>query len=154
MNVLVLYESRRGYTLTVARAIRDELRARGHAAAAAPLRGVDEGTLTAAEGLVVGAWTAGKIVVGVGPAREALGGVAALPDLSGLGAAVFCTFDVAPRSTLTQLGDALVARGATVDTGEAFRGGLGRTKAKSLEKVPGFVEASLASFARLAAPAS
>ena len=154
MDVLVLYESRRGYTLTVARAIRDELRARGHTSSAASLRGCDEGTLAAADAVIVGTWTAGKIVAGVGPPSEALEGVAALPSLLGRSAAVFCTYDVAPRRTLETLADALVARGARVSVGERFRGGLGRTKRASLAKAPGFVDAALADFAAADATAA
>lgn len=146
VNVLVLYETRRGRTLTVARAIRDDLRARGHAASAAALRGVDEGTLAAADALMVGSWTAGKIVMGVGPPREAIEGIAALPDLDGTPAAVFCTYDVAPRATLRLLADGLIARGGRVEIGEPFRGGLARTRRRSLAKVPMFVDAALASF--------
>jgi len=146
MEVLVLYESRRGYTLTVARAIRDDLRGRGHAAAAAALRSVDAGTLAAADAFVVGTWTAGKIVTGVGPPPEAFDGVAALPPFEDRPAAVFCTYDVAPKRTLEQLADALVGRGAQVSVGERFRGGMLRTKRASLAKVPGFVDAALASF--------
>jgi len=147
MDVLVLYESRRGYTLTVARAIRDELRSRGHTAAAAALRGCDEGTFAAADAVIVGTWTAGKIVAGVGPPPEAFEGVAAMPPLAGRPGAVFCTYDVAPKRTLETLADALVERGARVAVGERFRGGLGRTKRASLAKVPGFVDAALADFA-------
>ena len=139
MEVLVLYESRRGYTLTVARAIRDDLRARGHAAAAAALRSVDAGTLAAANAFMVGTWTAGKIVAGVGPPPEAFDGVAALPPFEDRPAAVFCTYDVAPKRTL-------IGRGARVSVGERFRGGMLRTKRASLAKVPGFVDAALASF--------
>jgi hypothetical protein len=75
MRVLVLYESRRGFTLTVARALRDGLRASGVEATAAPLRGVDAGTLAAADALVVGTWVKGMIVVGVGPASGTREGV-------------------------------------------------------------------------------
>ena len=69
MRILVLYESGRGFTLTVARAIRDEIRARGHEATTAPLRAVDVGTVAAADALIVGSWVTGKVVFGVGPRR-------------------------------------------------------------------------------------
>ena len=41
MRVLVLYESRRGFTMRVAEAIRDEVRRRGHAATCAAFDRVD-----------------------------------------------------------------------------------------------------------------
>src|SRR4029453_13206285 len=100
MRVLILYESRRGFTLTVARAIRDEVRRRGLLAETAPLRGVDRGTVAAADALIVGSWVKGAILFGVGPAEGVREAIEALPDLDSTVAAVFCTCDVAPRSTL------------------------------------------------------
>ncbi|HEX6843812.1 MAG TPA: hypothetical protein VF235_01740 [Actinomycetota bacterium] len=152
MRILVLYESRRGFTLTVARAIRDELRARGLTASAAPLGGVDAGTLAACDALIVGTWVAGKILVGVGPPREALAALAALPALGGRPAAVFCTYDAAPRGTLAILAARLVGRGARVEVGGAFRNGpLARTRRRSLATVPAFVDEVHANLERLAA---
>ncbi len=130
-----MYESRRGSTLTVARAIRDEFRARGHAATTAALRSVDPGTLAAADALVVGTWVAGKIVIGVGPAKEAIAGMRALPDLAARPAATFCTCDVAPKGTLAIMEDLLRERGAAVVGGFAFR------RRSSLRHVPAYVDA-------------
>ena len=76
-----------------------------------------------------------------------------LPPLDARPAAVFCTYDVAPRRTLERLADALIVRGARVSVGERFRGGMLRTKRASLTKVPGFVDAALATFAAADAPA-
>jgi len=152
MRVLVLYESRRGFTLTVARAIRDDLRRRGVAASAAAFGNVDVGTIAAADAFVVGSWTAGKIVVGVGPADGALEGIESLPRLANRPAAVFCTYDFAPRGTLTTLASRLIGRGAVVEVGGGFRNGiLARIRAKSLAKVPGFVDEALAAFDRSSA---
>src|SRR4051794_41916941 len=82
MRVLILYESRRGFTLTVARALRDELRTLGTEATTAPLGTVDPGTIAASDALVVGTWVKGLLIVGVGPAggtREAIGAPPGLP---------------------------------------------------------------------------
>jgi hypothetical protein len=155
MHVLVLYESRRGYTLTVARSLRDELRARGHAATAAALGGVDAGTLASADALIVGTWTAGKVVMGVGPPAEAIDAIGALPHLGGRPAAVYATFDVSPRSTLDVLASELTGRGAVVEVGERFRNGpLARTGRRSLARGPVFLDAALASFSRADAAAT
>jgi hypothetical protein len=150
MRVLILYESRRGFTLTVARAIRDELRSRDVSASAVPIGSLDAGSLAAADALIVGTWVAGKIVVGVGPAGGAIRGIAALPPLHGRPAVVFCTFDVAPRGTLSTLATKLVGKGAKVEVGDAFRNGpLPGTRRKSLARVPAFVDEALASLTRL-----
>ena len=147
MRVLILYESRRGFTLAVAQAIRDELHTRGVAAETAPLRSVDRGTVAAADALIVGSWVKGAIVVGVGPADGVRGSIEALPDLDGKVAAVFCTCDVAPRGTLQTLATWLRRRGARVVLGQAF------TRKKSLRTVPDFTEAVLGAFARAPADA-
>ena len=155
MRVVILYESRRGFTLSVARAIRDDLRTRGIPATAAAISTVDEGTLAAADAFIIGSWTAGKIVVGVGPAEGALRAIEALPGLDRRPAAVFCTYDFAPRRTLSTLASRLIGRDAVVEVGGAFRNGpLARIRAKSLRKVPAFVDEALSAFVRAATPAA
>lgn len=141
MRVLILYESRRGFTLTVARAIRDELEARGAPASTAPLRTVDVGTFAASDALIVGTWVKGAIIVRVGPAAGVHEAVAALPPLEGRPTAVFCTCDVAPRGTLRTLAGWLDREGATILVGQAFR------RKKSLRDVPAFVDRTLEAFA-------
>ncbi len=141
VRVLILYETRRGFTLTVARAIRDELRGRGVDATTAPIREVDAGTLAAADALIVGSWVQGAVIVRVGPAEGALRGIAALPRLDDLPAATFCTCDVAPRRSLETLGDHLGDRGARVVGGFAFK------RKKSLRHVPAYVDAVLPALA-------
>jgi hypothetical protein len=147
MRVLLLYESRRGFTLTVARAIRDELRSRGILATTAPLRDVDAGTLAAADALIVGTWVRGLVVVGVGPAEGALEGIARLPQLGGRPTVVFCTCDVAPRGTLHDLSGRLAAKGANVVATATFK------RKKSLGRVGAFVDAVLPELQVAPAPA-
>jgi flavodoxin len=142
MRVLILYETRRGFTLTVARAIRDELQGRGVLAATAPLRAVDRGTIAAADAVIVGSWVKGAIVFGVGPAEGVEAAIDALPSLAGKRAAVFCTCDVAPRGTLDALAGWLRRRGAEVLIGQTFK------RRKSLRTVSAFADAVLEAFAR------
>jgi hypothetical protein len=147
VRVLILYETRRGFTLTVSRALRDEIRHRGHQATTAPIRGVDRGTLAAADAVVVGSWTQGLIVAKVGPATGALEGIAQLPPLERRPAAVFCTCDVAPRGTLDVLTSRLQRKGARVLVAHAFK------RRKSLAQVPAVVDLMLQEFvAALEAP--
>jgi len=147
MRVLLLYESRRGFTLQVAQAVRDELRARGASAETAPLRSVDGGTVAAADAVIVGSWVSGAIVVGVGPAPGVHEAIAALPSLEGKVAAVFCTCDVAPRKTLGTLAGWLRARGANVVVGQTFK------RKRSVRTAPAFAGAVLEAFARAQADA-
>ena len=147
MRVLILYESRRGFTLAVAQAIRDELRRREVPAETAPLRAVDRGTVAAADALIVGSWVKGAIVFGVGPAEGVREAIEALPPLDGRVAAVFCTCDVAPRKTLQAMAGWLTRRGAHVIVGQTFK------RKKSLRRVPGFVDTVTEAFVRAQAEA-
>jgi menaquinone-dependent protoporphyrinogen IX oxidase len=147
MRVLILYESRRGFTLTVSRAIRDELRARGVSAETAPIRSVDRGTVAAANALIVGSWVKGAILFGVGPADGVDEAIEALPSLEGKPTAVFCTCDVAPRKTLTTLAGWLDRRGASVSVGQTFK------RKKSLRTVSAFADIVLEAFAHAQADA-
>jgi flavodoxin len=135
VRVLVLYESRRGFTLRTAEAIRDEIRAAGRLATCAAVGTVDAGTFAACHALVVGAWIQGMIVMKVRPADAAMAGIAALPDLEGRPAAVFCTFDVSPSDALDRMANALQARGARPI---GVRGEFSRRR--KLDGVPGFVQ--------------
>jgi type IV secretory pathway TrbD component len=139
MRVLILYESRRGFTLTVARALRDELRALGTEATTAPLRTVDAGTLAAADALVVGTWVKGLVIVGVGPAHGTQEAIDALPELEGRPTVVYCTCKIAPRGTLDLLSEWLDRKGADVRGRAVFK------RDKSLATAPavaaGIVEA-------------
>jgi hypothetical protein len=121
VRVLVLYESRRGFTLRVARAIRDAICEREHAASTAPLRGVDKGTIAAADAFVVGTWVKGLILVGVGPATGAVEGIRQLPDLSGRPVALYCTCDVSPRRTIPTMAELIAERHARVTVGAVFK---------------------------------
>lgn len=121
MRALILYETRRGFTLTVARAVRDAVRAEGHQAYTAPIRAVDVGSVAAADALVVGSWVQGMIVMKVGPASGALEGIAALPDLRGRPVGLYCTCAVSPRGTLETMASRLRARGGVVTVGAVFK---------------------------------
>ncbi len=147
MRVLILYETRRGFTMTVAWSIRDELRSRDVLATTAPIRGVDAGTVAAADALMVGTWVRGLVIAGVGPAEGALEGIERLPQLGGRPTVVFCTCDVAPRGTLQVLTSRLAARGANVVASATFR------RKKSLRRVGAFVDAVLPELGAAPAPA-
>ena len=122
MRVLVLYESRRGFTLTVARALRDELRALGTEATTAPLRTVDAGTLAAADALVVGTWVKGLVLAGVGPANGTREAVDALPGARGpADRGVLHLRGRRPARRFDQLTDRLDRKGADVRGRAVFK---------------------------------
>lgn len=145
MRVLVLYESRRGFTMRVAEAIRDEIRGRGVQATCAAFDSADVGTIAAADALVFGTWIQGMIVARVRPADDALRAVHRLPDLEDRPVALFCTFDVAPRGAMERFAERVAARGGRVVTSWAFKR-YHRRKARRLAAVPAFVDDALAAF--------
>jgi flavodoxin len=146
MRVLVLYQSRRGFTMRVAHAIRDEVRRRGHLATCTPFDGADAGTLAAADALIVGTWIEGTIVFRVRPADDAVRAVHRLPDLGRRPVAVFCTFDVSPFDAMDRFAGRLAARGGRVVAAGHFKR-YHRRKERRLASVPAFVEHVLATFA-------
>jgi flavodoxin len=145
MRVLVLYESRRGFTMRVAEAIRDEIRGRGHQATCTAFGRADVGTVTAADALVFGTWIEGMIVVKVRPADDALRAIHGLPDLGGRPVALFCTFDVSPLGAMERLANRVASRGGRVVTSWAFKR-YHRRKHRRLAAVPAFVDDALAAF--------
>lgn len=146
MRVLVLYESRRGFTMRVAEAIRDEIRRRGHQATCTAFGRADVGTVSAADALVFGTWIEGMIVVKVRPADDAVRAIHRLPDLGGRPVALFCTFDVSPLGAMDRFANRVAARGGRVVTSWAFKR-FHRRKERRLAAVPAFVDDALAAFA-------
>ncbi len=114
MNVLVIYESRGGHTRRAAEALGAAVRAQGTDAVVKAMSDVTASDVAQCDALAVGTWVEGFLVVGVGPAKAALAGVARLPALDGKRAVVFCTYGLNPRGTLDTLRRALEAKGATV----------------------------------------
>ena len=114
MNVLVAYESRGGHTRRAAEALGGAARERGSEVTVKALSDVTASDVAQCDALAVGTWVEGFLVVGVGPAKAALAGVARLPDLGGKPAVVFCTYGLNPRGTLATLHQALEAKGASV----------------------------------------
>ncbi len=121
-RVLVAYESRGGRTAAAAGMVADELTARGAAVRVLPLAQVGVPELSQADLVAIGTWVEGAVVAGVGPARATRAWLRRLPRLGDLPVAVFCTYGVAPRGTLSQLRAALQGKGARVVAEGAFRG--------------------------------
>jgi flavodoxin len=123
VNVLVAYESRGGRTKRAAQAIADTIQAAGHQTEIRPLSEAGSELVATADVLFVGSWVEGFLLFGVGPAKAAQQWVAALPSLSGKHAAVFCTYALHPRGTLSALGSGVKGKGASLAGEAAFRHG-------------------------------
>jgi hypothetical protein len=85
-----------------------------------PLERVGPTELADCDLLVVGTWVEGFVVAGVGPAKATRRWLTSLPRLPGKEVAIFCTYGISPRATLTSMRRSLEARGATVVSQAAF----------------------------------
>ncbi len=121
-HVVVAYDSVGGRTASCARAVADLLGADGTTVEILPLKQVDTMTLARADLLVLGTWTEGFVVAGVGPSRTTRRWLADLPPIAGLRVATFCTYGVTPRGTLGIMRTLIEARGGEV-VAEASMGG-------------------------------
>ncbi|NLX09672.1 MAG: hypothetical protein GXY36_08455 [Chloroflexi bacterium] len=113
MNVLVLYQSRKGHTRAAAEAIAQAARQMDHAVTVKAVIEVRQEDVANADALFVGTWVHGLILFNVRPAGAELW-VPALPPLEGKPAGVFCTYLFHPHNSLSKLAAMLEARGATV----------------------------------------
>jgi flavodoxin len=119
MDVLVLYQSRKGHTRDAAEAIAQAARDLDCGVAVKSVIEVRKADIETADALFIGTWVHGLILFGVRPAGAELW-VPALPSLEGKPVGVFCTYAFNPRDSLRVLGDMLIGRGATIIGQRAF----------------------------------
>lgn len=114
MNIAIVYESNTGTTATAAQAMARELARLGHQCQVQSVAKADPAEVAKADLICVGAWVKGMFVIGQHPSEGALKFIARLNGLAGKRAVVFCTYKIAPGSTLSQMGKALESQGAVV----------------------------------------
>lgn len=119
MRAVVIYESLTGHTRQAAALIAAELRTRGIEAVDCPVTAIDFQALSAADLVIVGAWTDGIFFFGQRPGRAHR--LRALPAIAGKRALVFCTFALDPGKVLDKMTAILESRGAEVVGGMAIR---------------------------------
>lgn len=119
MQILILYQSRKGHTRQTAENIAKFAREQGHNVAIQSVIETQHVDIEQADLLFIGTWVQGFILFGVKPADAGLW-VPALPTLTGKPIAIFCTYAFNPRRSLNKLGDLLRARGATIVNQKAF----------------------------------
>ena len=133
-RALVCYASEGGHTADAARAVADELADKGHSVRILPIERVGPAELAAVDLLVVGTWVKGFVIAKVGPPPDVRAWLDRLPRLGGLPVAVFCTFAVNPRSTLTEMARSFEQRGARVVATSALRHGGTKVAAVALAR--------------------
>lgn len=119
MNILVLYQSRKGHTQAIAKAIADFAGEEKHNVTLKSVIEVSKKDVEIADMLFIGTWVQGFILFGVKPAEATLW-VPALPSLTNKPTALFCTYAFNPRNSLQKLGSLLEEKGATIVGQQAF----------------------------------
>lgn len=119
MNVVVIYESLTGNTKKAAGRIGAALTREGATVSVCPVDRVDYQALSAADLVVVGAWTDGFVMFGQRPGRS--GRLKRLPAMQGKRAVVFCTYAIDQGKVLDKLSDIVTGLGAEVIGGMAIR---------------------------------
>ncbi|MDX2076738.1 MAG: flavodoxin family protein [bacterium] len=122
MQILILYQSRKGYTRQTAKVIAEVAQKLGHSVTIKSVIEAQQSHIEQADLLFIGTWIQGFILFGVKPAGADLW-VPALPTLTGKPIAIFCTYTFNPRQSLDKLGNLLRAKGATIVSQQAFRNG-------------------------------
>jgi hypothetical protein len=119
MNILVLYQSRKGHTRDTAEAIAQVARDLNHTVKVKSVIEVQQADVDNADALFIGTWVQGFILFGVKPAGADLW-VRAIPLPEGKPVGVFCTYAFNPRGSLQKLSNLLSARGARIIGQRAF----------------------------------
>ena len=120
MSILVAYESGGGHTEALARQIAAALARSGTRVSTRRLSDIALADIVSADLVVIGTWVEGFVLAGVGPAKAARAAIARLPQLGATELATFCTYAIAPRSTLAKLRSMLEAKGGHVVAEHAF----------------------------------
>jgi len=119
MNVLVLYQSRKGHTQAVAQAIAEMAEQQDHTVTLKSVIETSQEDVASADMLFIGTWVQGFILFGVKPAEATLW-VPALPSLGNKPTAIFCTYAFHPHKSLQKLASLLEEKGASIIGQQAF----------------------------------
>ncbi len=119
MRAAVIYESKTGNTARAAQAIVEALEAHGVTASASPTTQVDLQAVSDADLLIIGTWTHGLFLFGMGPAGEM--NFLKMPVIDGKKTAIFCTYAHDPGKTLSKFDKIITKRGGDVIGGYAIK---------------------------------
>jgi flavodoxin len=114
MKIAIVYDTRTGRTMTMARAMDAALKERGHECTVKSIGEADPTEIAGADLICAGCPTHGLFLILQRPTKEWVQFVERLGDLQGKKAVVFTTYLIATGSTLTKMAHALENQGATV----------------------------------------
>ena len=122
MEVAIVYDSMLGTTRRAAESMREAFLDAGHRCVMRSVAEADPARVAEADVICVGSWTQGLFVVGQRPTTATVAFLRRLGSLRGKRALVFCTYRLAPGSTLEIMARHLTDRGADVRCRFPLRG--------------------------------
>jgi flavodoxin len=122
MIVAIVYDSSTGITAKAADAMGKSFEAAGHQCRVQLLTQADPAAVSEADLICVGSWVQGLFIILQHPTARTMQFIDRLGDLAGKKALVFCTYKVAPGSTLRRMSRALERKGAEVAGQFKYRG--------------------------------
>ena len=146
MEVLIVYEGKRGSAQRTAEALEQAVGLHGHLGRCSVLEETSPDEIAAADAVLVGCWSEAAVPFGGDATDHLVTWIDGLPSLRGKPLGAFCAYSALPHpfadpaahaaETLDALRDHLAARGASVAATQAFhRIGLDREAASFVDAV-------------------
>jgi len=122
MNIAILYDSRTGKTAKAARAMAKIMEEHGHQCRVQSVTQANPAEVSAADLICIGSWVRGLFIILQHPNEGSLEFISQLENIANKKVVVFCTYLLAAGSTLSQMANALEAKGANVVGKFKYRG--------------------------------
>ncbi len=120
-KVLVCYDSMGGTTKQIADDIANKISHSANSVTVKSIKDTSKADIVYADLIICGTWVEGLIFTKVGPSKSMNKWLHELPNLHGKQAALFCTYGVNPKSTLTVMTDILSVKGVKTITTMALK---------------------------------
>ena len=118
MNVAILFQSLRGGTERAAEALGAEFRNQGATCGVYPVSNFDSQFVLNADLIVLGTWTDGLFGLAAKPGQ--MSKLVVLPSIAHKNVAVFVTYEISPKLSLTKLAEWAEVRGARLVSQQGF----------------------------------
>jgi len=114
MKIEIVYDSQTGTTAAASDAMRKRIEELGHQCRVQSITQANPAEISQADLICIGTWVKGLFIVLQHPTDSTMHFIEQLNDLTGKKAVVFCTYKLAPGSTLYQMEKALERKGANI----------------------------------------
>jgi flavodoxin len=122
MNIAIVYDSHTGTTAKAAQRMGDALEEKGHQCQVQSVTDADPAVVSTSDLICIGSWVQGLFIIFQHPTKETMQFINQLGNLEGKRAVVFCTYMLAPGSTLRKMAKVLEKKGAKVEGQFEYRG--------------------------------